>query len=309
QLGIPLVELMNSWDNPSAKAMNTGLPDRLTVWGPQTKRHAVEYMRMPADRVLEFGAAQFDVYRQPVTETETELRQLFGVPADGPVVLYAGVSKGVNETAHLKEIDAAIADGRIPPCHVIYRPHPWRGYLVEGEQNFFDIRFRHVSFDPFMADFYKRLVVTPQRGFELADYRVTAKLLRLVRGVISPLSTMLLEAAMHGIPMIMFYPEGGKDIAGRTIDLGKQLPHFGEFWGPEGIQVICDPAEFLSALRSMLTDHQSPAISQKLIEHARNYIVMDGPHFADRLADLADELCGGMSEARSYSAGRPALVS
>ena len=38
---IPLLVVMNSWDNPSAKAMNTGWPTKLVVWGPQTKQHAV----------------------------------------------------------------------------------------------------------------------------------------------------------------------------------------------------------------------------------------------------------------------------
>jgi hypothetical protein len=308
-LGIPLVVLMNSWDNPCTKAMNTGLPDRLVVWGPQTRRHAIEYMRMPAERVLEFGAAQFDVYRQSSRETEAELRTMFKVPMDLPVILYAGVSKSVDETAHLVAIDRAISDGRIPPTHVIYRPHPWRQRLVQGETDFFDVKFRQVSMDPFMADFYRRIVASPQRAFELADYRVTARLLRLVAGVISPLSTMLLEAVMHGLPIIMFYPEGEKGEVGRTIDLGKKLPHFAEFWGPEGIQVISDPAGLCDSVRLMLTEHQESAIRNGLREHAKNYVVMDGPSYADRLADLADELTGnaksrvsGAVEAETVSA-------
>lgn len=297
EAGIPLLVLMNSWDNPSAKAMNTGFPDILAVWGPQTRRHAIEYMRMPPERVIELGAAQFEVYREPISESDEELRRMFRVPATGPVVLYAGVSKSVNETDHLIAIDTGIGEGRIPPCHIIYRPHPWRGRLVDGEKDFFSVHFRHVSMDPFMEDFYRRIVVTPQRGFELADYRVTARLLRLVRGVISPLSTMLLEAAMHGIPVIMFYPEGEKSEAGRTIDLGKKLPHFAEFWGPEGVQIVSDPAALCDALKLTLSDHQSPRVRASLIEHAKKYVVMDGARFPVRIAELVDQLTGrGVAE-------------
>jgi hypothetical protein len=289
-LAIPLVLLMNSWDNPSTKSMNTGMPDRLVVWGPQTRDHAIEYMKMPPDRVLEFGAAQFDVYRQPIRESEAELRQMFQVPADRPVFLYAGVSKSVNETAHLVALDEAIAAGRIPPSHIIYRPHPWRGQLVEGEKSFFDVPFGHVTMDPSMAEFYRRIVIEPQRMFELADYRVTARLLRLVCGVISPLSTMLLEAVMHGLPVIMFYSEGRGGTARRSIDLGKVLPHFEEFWGPEGIQIVTEPVELAEAVRTMLGPHQDAGVRARLRRHAERYVVMDGPPYAVRLAALADEL-------------------
>lgn len=290
--GIPLALLMNSWDNPSTKAMSTGLPDRLVVWGPQTRRHAIEYMRMPPERVVEFGAPQFDVYREPIAEGDAELRAMFKVPAGVPVVLYAGVSKSVNETAHLEALEAAIAGGEIPPCHVIYRPHPWRGGLVEGERNFFDIPFRHVSMDPFMAGYYRRVADRPEQGFDMADYRVTARLLRLVSGVISPLSTMLLEAAMHGIPMIMFWPDGPRGVAGYTIELGRKLPHFAEFWGPRGIQICTEGAMLAQACRLMLGEHQSRDVREGLLAHARNYVVMDGPGYAARLASLADELAG-----------------
>lgn len=290
RLGIPLVLLMNSWDNPSTKAMNTQLPDRLVVWGPQTRKHAIEYMKMPAERVLEFGAPQFEVYRDPIAESDAELRAMFKVPAGVPIILYAGVSKSVNETAHLEALEAAIASGAMPPAHVIYRPHPWRGGLVAGEKNFYDVPFKHVGMDPFMADYYKRVADKPDQGFDMADYRVTARLLRLVSGIISPLSTMLLEAAIHGLPMIMFWPDGAKGVAGPIIELGRRLPHFKEFWGPEGIQVCTQGDALSEACRKLLTEHQTQAVRDGLRAHARNYVALEGPRYGERLADLAEQL-------------------
>jgi hypothetical protein len=306
--GIPLAVLMNSWDNPSTKAMNTGLPDRLVVWGPQTRRHAIEYMRMPPERVLQFGAAQFDVYRDPVTKTDAELRGLFNVPADVPIVLYAGVSKSVDETAHLRTLEAAIAEGRVPKCHILYRPHPWRGGLVQGETNFFDVTWRHVSMDPAMEAYYRRTAVKSEQGFDMADYRVTVKLLRLVAGVISPLSTMLLEAIMLGKPVLMFVPgedqsEGVQD----AIKLGMKLPHFAEFWGKPGIAICTRPADLAPSLLTMLTEHQSAAVRDSLIAHGRDYAVMDGPRYPQRLAALAEELAtvAATSPAAPQSRGVP----
>ena len=151
-------------------------------------------------RADKMNALDPEMYRQPIAETDDDLREMFGVPRGVPVILYAGVSKSVNETSHLQALEAAIESGRIPRCHVIFRPHPWRGGLVAGETNFFDVPFRHVTMDPFMADYYRRITAKAEAAFDLADYRVTAKLLRLVSGVISPLSTMLLEAVSSFTP-------------------------------------------------------------------------------------------------------------
>ncbi|NJL70825.1 MAG: hypothetical protein HC888_04055 [Candidatus Competibacteraceae bacterium] len=63
--GIPVVVVMNSWDNPATKRAVVGTGYHLLVWGPQTVDHAVRLMGMPAERVTPFGAAQFDVYDEP----------------------------------------------------------------------------------------------------------------------------------------------------------------------------------------------------------------------------------------------------
>jgi hypothetical protein len=61
----PVIFLMNSWDNPSTKAMTMGYPDALVVWGDQTKAQAHTHLGIPNDQIYCFGAAQFDVYRKP----------------------------------------------------------------------------------------------------------------------------------------------------------------------------------------------------------------------------------------------------
>ena len=295
---IPLTLLMNSWDNPSTKAMNTGIPARLVVWGPQTRQHAIEYMKMPPERVLEFGAAQFDVYRNPPDRSDAQLRADFGVPAELPILLYAGVSKSVDETSHLLALEQAIQAGRIARCHILYRPHPWRGGLVAGETNFFDVSWKYVSMDPHMEAYYRRSAMVQQQGFDMADYTVTANLLRLVSGVISPLSTMLLEAIMHGKPVLMFFPDAERQgLANDTIALGMKLPHFAEFWGPKGVEICTSPGELATAVDRLLVHHADDATRSELIRHASRYVVMDGPSYAERLAVLADELISSTTRA------------
>lgn len=290
-MGIPLVMLMNSWDNPSVKALGTSYPDKLVVWGEQTRRHAIEYMRMPEQDVLSFGAAQFQIYREPVTESDAELRSMFKVPEGLPILLYGGASKGAHESKYLKLLDDLIVAGTVPPCHVIYRPHPWRGELGEGEVSFFDLACRHISMDPFMEPYYRRATTAGQFGIEMADYAVTRKLLHLVSAVISPLSTILLEATILGKPVLMFFPQddmGQK--GGRHTQLALNMVHFVDFWGKPGVNVCNSEAEFAGKCSQLMEQADDPAIHQELQRHARYFLVMDGPGYGERVRQLAHQL-------------------
>jgi glycosyltransferase involved in cell wall biosynthesis len=295
-LDIPFVVLMNSWDNPSGKAVVSSLPDCLVVWGPQTRQHAEAYLGIPPERVKSFGAAQFQIYRQPVTESDAELRVAFGVPPDIPILLYAGVSKSVNETNHLRALDAAIEAGEIPPCHIIYRPHPWRGVLVEGETSFFDIPFRHITLDPSMTEFYRRVVNEGVMEFYLADYDVTRRLLHLTAGTIAPLSTIMLETTMFGNPVLMYFPqEELENKFGKYNNITFKLAHFAEFWDCEGIEQCFDPEDLAQAVTRLIENAQDENIRAGLRAHAAQFVVLDGPDYATRLASLIDELAGDES--------------
>lgn len=293
KLGVPFVAMMNSFDNPSQKSVCTVPPDKLVVWGPQTKDHAIRYMGLRPEAVEIFGAAQFQIYRKPVSESEAELRRMFQVPPDVPVILYAGASMGVNETRHLKLIDEVIASGSVRPCHVIYRPHPWRSRLNDGEEDFFGTRFSHVSMDPHMADRYRGIVSQPDRALYLADYDVTRKLMALVSGAVSTLSTLMLEVVLHHKPVLSFLPTEDDDKGYNQqylYDLSLQLAHFDGFFDAPGVHRCSEISALANALSTLLVDAQDPSIADALRRHAAYYAVMDGPTYGERLRDLVDRL-------------------
>ena len=290
-LNIPFIVLMNSWDNPSQKAVTTGYPDKLVVWGPQTRDHAISYMQMSEQDVLMFGAAQFQVYRHDLDENEAELRNLFEVPGHKPIILYAGVSKSINETRHLDLLEQAIESGAIADCHILYRPHPWRGGLINGEDSFFDRKFRHISIDPHMRAFYQRVVATNDDRLEMADYQVTAKLLRLVSGTISTLSTILLETLLHSKPVLSFMPK--QDMAskyGKSAAISQRLAHFNGLWRKDGV-LECHADEDLSKqVNKLLEQARDPEMTELIRRMAKEFVVMDGPGYGERLLSLANEM-------------------
>jgi len=291
ELGLPLVYLMNSWDNPSVKALGTSKPNKLVVWGRQTKEHAIEYMKMPREDVLRFGAAQFQVYRDPVVENEIELRKMFKVPEGLPIVLYGGASKGAHESKYLKLLDELIEKEEIPRCHVIYRPHPWRGELGEGEVDFFDLNCRHITMDPFMEPYYRKVTTVGQIGIEMADYAVTRKVLELASAVISPLSTILLESVVLGKPVLMFYPESdmGKE-EGLHTRLAMNMVHFSDFWGVDGINVCKEEKFFKDQCSRLLEQSNDQRVKNGLQNHAKKFLELDGPTYSQRVKALVEEM-------------------
>ena len=290
-LNIPLVALMNSWDNPASKASVTGFPDVLVPWGEQTRQHAIDYMKMPAERIKMFGAAQMQHYRSPVIETDEELRAMFKVPSGKPVILYGGTSKSVMESDHLELLDNAIEDGTIPPCHIIYRPHPWRGGLVEGEKSFYELDCKHVTIDPFMEAFYKKVTGRNQNeGFDFADYEITKKLLHLVDAVISPLSTILLEGMIFGNPGLVLFIDDEKSYAGTVLPIAKRVIHFKDLLKQPGITECHDIKELPELFRQLFNMSKNDEMRAELKRASSKIVNFEGAPYGEQLLSLANEL-------------------
>jgi hypothetical protein len=223
--GVPCVLAMNSWDNPSTKRAVVGAPDYLLVWGPQTRDHAIRFIKIAADRVVSFGAAQFDIYREKPRIDRARFCAQHGIDASRRIVLFAGSNAQTDEFGALMALDQAIETGRLANTAIVYRPHPW-GDGGRGGDRFAKGKFRHVVIDCNMRGYIDALG-RGDPGLTLPDYRDTHDLLSAVDAVISPLSTMLLEAMLHGLPIMVFAPEGE---AGSKI-LANNLPmlHFREF--------------------------------------------------------------------------------
>ena len=130
---------MNSWDNPASKRTVISNDFWLLVWGPQTKNHATSFMRMPPERVFEFGAAQFDIYLEKPNKKRLEILESHNFVSNKKLLLYAGSSKLTNEFDHLSKIDNAISSGVLPPTNVIYRPNLGEKEVLMGQDSYITI--------------------------------------------------------------------------------------------------------------------------------------------------------------------------
>lgn len=283
---IPTVVVMNSWDNPASKRSVVGTDYWLLVWGPQTRSHAERFMGMPPEKVLEFGAAQFDIYGEPPLRSRQEILKAHGLPPDKPVVLYAGSSKETNEFGHLSRIDEAIASGHLPDMNVIYRPHPW-GEGGKGGTRFLEHRFCHVVIDSGMRDYLER-VQRGNRSKHLPDYADTRDLLMAVDAVMSPLSTFLIEAMLLGKAPMCFMPV--EEEGAEHFQLARTQAHFAELLSIPEMVVTWGGRGLLDGVTELMRRASDPSYPVQLRKAAEFFIRPHAAPFRERIVGFIEGL-------------------
>jgi len=285
---IPVIALMNSWDNPSTKALVLEKPDKLVVWGEQTKQHAVDFMSMSPENVNIFGAAQFESYKESPTKSRDEICNILGIERNKKIIIYAGSSKSVNEINHLQILEKEIANENLKNCHVIFRPHPWRS-IVDDEEDFYDINFKFISMDPFMKSFYNSPKRKTEKKMHLTNYIDTHNILSACDMLISNMSTILLEAAVHGKPVLcMVSDEDMKNSNFLQVSMnalyltelmeGLMIPRCSKF---TEIAMLCE---------SLLKKAEKPDFSFEQQNRSQYFVLLDNDLYSNKLRKLIDEL-------------------
>jgi hypothetical protein len=195
KLAIPSALLVASWDNLSSKGLVRTVPDRVLVWNETQRREAVEFHHVPPGRVTVTGAQPYDRWfgRTPST-TRAELAARHGLPADAPLLLFAGTTRqseepGLEPRFVRAWIEALRSSGRpeLESAGILVRPHPtnaeaWRDVDLDGDG---------------AVAIWRREHDLPIRAEDRAEY---FDALHHASAVVAINSTALLEAAILGRP-------------------------------------------------------------------------------------------------------------
>lgn len=286
--GIPFVHIMNSWDNPSLAILPAGLPDYYAVWGEQTMGHATHYLGMPPERVIALGAAQFEVYKEPPRIDRRTFCERHGIDPERRVLLYAGGSLGTNEYEHLRMIERLIDDGTLAGVTVVYRPHPWGGGGNGGEE-IIAHDWRHVRIEATMRAY---LEAVRERGYHMTfpDYRDTHDVLSSVDCVISPLSTIIIEAALHRKPVMCFLPLDDRDA--EHFQAVYDLPHFGDLLVDPNILVARGKGDFAAQLGALIARCDDSTFGERVAETCRFFVADFDEPYGERLCRFAEQVSG-----------------
>ena len=278
---IKTIFIMNSWDNPSTKRAMVGQPDWLLVWGEQTKDHAIKYAGMKDKQVIEFGASQFEIYSQQKTNARKTLCSDYGIEESVRIILYAGSSKETDEFSHLRLLDSSIENNTITNCKIIYRPHPWGNGGYRGER-ILNYNWKHVIIDKSMVTYLSNLGRDGKQKKSMPAYKHTQYMINSVDAVISPLSTILLEAMLCGKPILCFLPEEEKRIA-KHFDLSLHQTHFNELYKIKEIVISNSKSNLICKFNKLVDYIGNKNISNNLITESEYFVKRFDESYSSRL--------------------------
>lgn len=276
-VGAKTLFLVAGWDNLSAKSHFAVLPHRMGVWGEQSVDHAVRIHRMPRQRVSEIGAPTFDMYH------EFDPRQSVS-PHSKPYVLFAGTAPPFDELDALHRLDKLFT--RIAPqLTIVYRPHPWREPRRSPDR-FSEDDFDNVVLDrQIKADYgaSQRSSSVPQPAQALPELDYYPSLVGNAEFVISPLSTMLIEAGLlERRVLVLAYSDGIHPV---SLDTYAQYDHLDGVANVTGFATARSRDDLLTHAAEMVAE---PKSEKSIREQMRQWLYFDERTYADRLAEVVE---------------------
>jgi hypothetical protein len=216
-----------SWDHLSGKALLRTVPDRIFLWNDTQKREAVEWHRMPADRIVVTGAQCYDQWfgREPSRDRASFCRAV-GLDPEQPILLYVCSVMTPDPTESrfvlrwIEEVRRS-ADPRLRQAGILVRPHPERMAEWDG-----------VSLERFgNAALYGRNPTSPDAQADYFDSLFHS------HAVIGLVTSAFLEAAIVGrpvhtllLPEFEMYQEGVQhfryllEVEGGLLEVTRSFP-------------------------------------------------------------------------------------
>jgi len=289
KMGVRTLLLVNGWDNITSKGTIPYLPTLIGVWGEESRKQAIRIHGFSGDQVRVMGAPHFQHYFSGLVSHRGEFLRMQGIAEEKKVLLFAGCILKYDELPLVVELDNAIESGELAGLHVLYRPHPWRHYR-DGEEEFLNLDLRHTTVDLQVRDAFresitKRITITP-RNF-LPDLNYYPSMLNAIDGIVSPLSTIIIEGAVFGKPSLAFaFPDGRHAYSGDNFI---QFQHFKEMMALPAVRVCRDRKFLVEHVRELVSMTRDAELAKRQREGVRQIVYWDDKTYADRLMDVLSE--------------------
>jgi hypothetical protein len=281
--------LVNGWDNVSSKGVFPVLPDYLGVFGPQNYIHAVQIQEMPPNRVFSLGCARYEDYFR----AENAREKMFPFK----YIVFAGATTACDEITPLRRCDRLLTEMGIEDIKILYRPHPWREARNPACDDLFrPEEFRHTMLDPQVEQSYykekkQKTESVNSRNFPALSYYPS--LLNHALFVISPMSSMTLEASLYDVPTLVLANDD--PYHKMPPRLQAEYTHFEGGEDVPGWLFAKDFEQMERLFRAMVTqlqhDHcEHRTYRPQLRLASRYFLYQDEKSYAERLHDLVQQI-------------------
>lgn len=133
---------------------------------------------------------------------------------------------------------------------------------------------------------YLLRVKTGNPGITIPDYRDTHDLLSCVDALVSPLSTILIEGAVHGKPILCLLPEQEDAFGNFTRDLS----HFEEFFSEPCFFMARTLDSLVPEVRHLISKVGDAHFAVTLKQASSHYVSYFDRAYSERLLDFIENL-------------------
>ena len=258
--GIPVMCLVESWDNLICKGPMSVVPNRMAVWNHGMVNEAYELHNFPREKVAVVGVPQFDLYTDKDTFLKRgEFFEAHGLDPTKSLITYAASTEGfIPDEPDIFEMvyQALQIDQLGMPVQVMLRLHPITSpalreeyiHRFTGRSNLIIQRPGRVStlhdgWDPSWSD-----MVNLASTIHYSDV------------VVNIASTIAIDAAVLDRPVIAIaFGRPGKRIRGKFFADIFEHSHYRKLAETGGLRLVHSPEQLADALRVYLADPTSDA--------------------------------------------------
>ena len=253
--GIPVLCLVESWDNFICKGPLSIIPDRMAVWNHGMVKEANELHNFPEENVEVVGVPQFDLY----TDNRTFLdRQHFfethGLDPEKKLITYAASTEGfIPEEPDVFEMVYQVlqAERLGTPVQVMLRLHPITSPALRDEY------FRRFSGRPNVTVQRPGRTSTLHDGWDpsWSDMVNLASTIYYSDIIVNIASTMAIDAAVMDKPVVaVAFGVKGQQTRSKFFDNIFEHSHYRKLVETAGLRLVQSSHDLADAVRSYLVD-------------------------------------------------------
>lgn len=276
--GIPVVGMVRSWDNLTAKGLARYIPSTVVVNSEQLKQEATTIQEMPPARIKVVGIPHYDFYTTGARTPRDAFFKRIGGDTGKHMLLYIPTGDRYLDPNTADPDILAMLDEHLPKdFQILVRLPPGdRVRAFEGRPNSARIIFDRPS-TAFAS--VKETELSHENEIHLADSLAYADI------VVSGPSTVCIDACVFDKPVILVGFDGrAAPPYTKSIRRFYDYDHFAPILASDGVRYVQSEAELIESLERYLQEPSADAAGRRRIVETECYKA-DG-HSSERLAQV-----------------------
>lgn len=265
--------LIDNWDNLSSRPTHQLKPKYITVWGKQTKQHAVKFQKYNANNTFVIGTPRFnDYFKKRNINIKSNFKFKY--------ILFLESFNNFDNFSILKKLDNLIdSNKKFKNYKILYRPHPWQ---KKNSITIWEKQFKNLILDPQLKKNYlsKNFSTSIQPNI---DYY--SSLIKNSEIVITGPTSMLIEASIFYKKILLL---GYKNKS--STPYSEELKNFEHLEGIKKFSNIRIVVEESNLINDLL-DTYNIKVNKKKIDRIRNYYLnYSGFSYKDMLFSVTKKI-------------------